>query len=405
VEIGINFAIILALGTIILIVALLLQRFPSVVWDESVTSSSKIDTLDGLRGVVALCVVMHHSIIAYMQHARIAPGWVSPVSNFQNQLGSASVSIFFMISAYLFCGKLIRDNGRLDLVRFIEGRILRIVPLYVVLVFLTALFALWSMDFSLKVSPTQFLSSIARVSLFNFVEFSEINTVDVGPLIGQIWTLQFEWLLYAAIPLSALFMRRSGAIWPLFAGLIAGLIYSPLFAFFVAGAAASLLVKLNHPPMMMFWKIGGFIGLIIILLGYHDSRGWPQAVFLTPIFVATLQGNGSFAVLGRRPFRLLGDLSFSIYLLHGFTLWFLCNVVIGVDQFPTLGFFGIFSLLVFSGLFAILFALFGYFLVERPFMRWRPISGTSGFHVAGAATPFQARSVKARPADRHSPQP
>ena len=43
-------------------------------------------TLDGLRGVVAIAVVVHHSTIAYLEEARGQIG--EPVSFIQNQLGS-----------------------------------------------------------------------------------------------------------------------------------------------------------------------------------------------------------------------------------------------------------------------------------------------------------------------------
>jgi peptidoglycan/LPS O-acetylase OafA/YrhL len=372
VDIWLSVCAVLALAMTVLSTAMLVRAAPTWLISDPNTKSKHVTTLDGLRGIVALAVVMHHSIWGYLKHATNVDG--VPVDNFQSQLGSASVSIFFMISAYLFCGPLIKKRGTLDVLKLAESRVIRIVPLYALVVCMTVLFALWITDFELAVSSATLLVSIARISMFNFVDMYQINNVDVWAFVGPFWTLRYEWMLYASLPLLALAIRRTGKIWPLFAGLIGYGLFDPLFFFFVTGAAASVLVKYDDPKWQTAWRIGGMIGLLIVLFGFHDSRNWPQAVLLTPFFVAVLQGHRSYAILAWRPLRFLGEISFSVYLLHGFVIWFVTHILVGTENFPDLGVAGAFLVFWLTGALAVGLAIAGHLAVERPLMGWRPLS-------------------------------
>ncbi|AYJ85937.1 acyltransferase [Sphingomonas paeninsulae] len=335
-------------------------------------SAAKIHTLDGLRGVVALGVVVHHAIMTYLEQARGRTG--APESHFQNQLGSTGVAIFFMISAYLFCGALIRNDGRLDLVKFVESRLWRIIPLYSVLVCLTVFCAFYLTDFTLLVSPQKIVTSIVRLGLFSFVEIYPVNTANILHFFGQVWTLRFEWMLYALLPILGYFMRIARSPWPLFFGLFVCSVYNPLFSFFVVGAAAWVLVGCDSPRGKTLWQILGLAGFLIVLFGYHDSRAWPQAILLTPFFIAVLQGRRWFALLGMRPLRLLGDISFSLYLLHPFSLWIVSHMIVGVGRYPAMGMVELIGVIMLSAVLSIGVGVIGFKVIEQPLMGQRPLS-------------------------------
>jgi peptidoglycan/LPS O-acetylase OafA/YrhL len=329
-------------------------------------------TLDGLRGVVAVAVVIHHSTIAYLEQARGQIG--EPVSFIQNQLGSTSVALFFMVSSYLFCSSLIERKGELDLIRFFESRVLRIAPLYIILIGATVFSAFYLTGFELLVSPIKLLKSVARVAMFDFVETYDINTVNIRVFIGQIWSLKYEWMLYFTLPVLAVFMRVTGRIWPLFAGLILMSIYDPLFSFFLAGAVAAVWVKKGDPLARTAWQIAGTLGLIVVVFGFHDSRGWVQAALLTPFFVAVLQGGRWFSLLAMAPVRMLGKLSYGIYILHSFGLWIIRSVIVRVDGYAGMGLLTLTGVMVLSALVAIGSGYLGYRFVDRPLERWRPVT-------------------------------
>lgn len=96
--------------------------------------NSRIRGLDGVRGLAALGVFVHHKIL---------PG---------TYLGPACVSVFFVLSGYLIIGILMRsrhsvENGtsstRRELVRFWMRRSLRVFPAYYLLLFTVPL--LWTL--------------------------------------------------------------------------------------------------------------------------------------------------------------------------------------------------------------------------------------------------------------------
>jgi peptidoglycan/LPS O-acetylase OafA/YrhL len=92
-------------------------------------------SINGLRGFLAMFVFLHHSSSWYY-FARIHQWSIIP-SDLFNQFGSTSVALFFMITAFLFFSKLIDGRHRsFDWLKLYVGRIMRIVPLYLLAVFL-----------------------------------------------------------------------------------------------------------------------------------------------------------------------------------------------------------------------------------------------------------------------------
>lgn len=123
----------LALGT----VALLNRLSPS-----ETTQPGRHASIDGLRGHLALAVFIHHGII---WHSYLRTGlWDAPASNLFNQLGQGSVALFFMITAFLFVGKLLDAKGKpIDWGRLYMSRVLRLAPLYLLaMLALTVAFSL-----------------------------------------------------------------------------------------------------------------------------------------------------------------------------------------------------------------------------------------------------------------------
>jgi peptidoglycan/LPS O-acetylase OafA/YrhL len=361
-----------AIGIAVLCSTVLMYCWPALYQLILADDKSRLLSLDGLRGLIALSVVTNHSVLRYLTYTTDVPG--APEALFLTTPHIPSVSLFFLMSAFAFGGSLLRSDGKLSLLKFYEGRIVRIIPLYLIMVGIAVLFAFATTDFRLIVSPEKLAKSIARLLTFNFVEIYDVNTADVKNQIGQIWTLQYEWIFYALIPVFAYGMRRTKAVWPLYAGLLVCTIYSQLFFFFLAGAAAARLVNVDSVRARKIWQWTGAAGLIAAIFGSHANPGWQQACLLTPFFVAVLQGDRWYGLLGARPLRFLGKISFGIYLLHGFTLWIVSHQLVGVENFRGQSIQEATFVFALNGILAAGVGIVAYLLVERPLMQWRPLT-------------------------------
>lgn len=92
-----------------------------------ITRNSQID---GLRGYLATGVFLHHFYIAWGYE--ISGRWVAPENVIFRNLGLVAVSLFFMITAYLFYGKILSSQGKLNWRRLYVGRVQRLWPMYAV---------------------------------------------------------------------------------------------------------------------------------------------------------------------------------------------------------------------------------------------------------------------------------
>ena len=90
-------------------------------------NGARFVSIDGIRGFLAFGVYMHHCLFmwSYSQYNI----WLSPPHNFQNQFGKTSVAVFFMITSFLFWGRVVAKGG-LDTKNFFISRLYRIYPLY-----------------------------------------------------------------------------------------------------------------------------------------------------------------------------------------------------------------------------------------------------------------------------------
>jgi peptidoglycan/LPS O-acetylase OafA/YrhL len=109
--------------------------------DTAPGTGTRYSAIDGLRGFLALGVFVFHLIVT---HRYIETGiWEAPSSRFYALLGPVGVSVFFMITGFLFWGQMLRAKGRPAWRKLYIGRLFRIGPMYVfvVLVMLYVVFA------------------------------------------------------------------------------------------------------------------------------------------------------------------------------------------------------------------------------------------------------------------------
>lgn len=143
----------------------------------------KYPSLDGLRGISIIMVVMAHLRLS-------EDDFSTAVFN-----GPMGVNIFFVISGFLIttlCLKEINLTGNLSLQKFYLRRILRILPvayLYIVVILILNFF------FDLKVNYIQFLGAT-----FFIMNFSYFRRNHFTPMTGHYWSLSVEEQFYILFP-------------------------------------------------------------------------------------------------------------------------------------------------------------------------------------------------------------
>lgn len=337
------------------------------------------ESIDGLRGFLAISVFMHHSSIWY-QYFQIGV-WDAPRSNLFNLLGQASVSLFFMISAFLFVSKLLDAKERgFDWKNFFKSRICRLVPLYFFSVAAMIILILVTASWQLNVPFPKFIESVLNWLLFTINKTPNINKSDLTLLVnaGVVWSLPYEWLLYFSLPVISLFILRKkpnaivlgiAAIFIVLFIIVHGVRISFILPF-VAGSIAPLLSKLTkiNEKIRAPYASVAVIACLALLLLFHNAGNIFALILLTVIFTLTALGNSIFGILKSSTLKLLGEISYSTYLLHGFVLFITFYFVIGFEKMKMLSPAAYCNIVFLITPLVVIVSLITFYFIERPFM-------------------------------------
>ncbi|HWD38253.1 MAG TPA: acyltransferase [Fimbriimonas sp.] len=334
----------------------------------------RISSIDGLRGFLALAVLFSH-LLSFRTYLRTGE-WTFP-GHFFEFAPVTAVQLFFCITGFLFWSKAIRRKGRLDVKEFYVRRFLRIFPLYVAVVAATAATlmahgrgALSAADFE---SAAQLLYPRTASG-----DWPTIRGQTPFFYLAQCWTLAFEVCFYAIFPVLAWIFARSLKSFVAFlpvalAILLIGLRVSRLedlaqCAPFLVGMISAEVVE-RKVALSFLRGIGGTVLVVagLAVLYMHHSKF--SDVMLLLCFVPIAAGNTLFGLLAWKPCRALGDISYSVYLIHLLAIhWLVFAWPYSVAGASVRGFwlFGTLSVLA-----TVLCSLVTYRLFEEPFMRSR----------------------------------
>jgi peptidoglycan/LPS O-acetylase OafA/YrhL len=297
-----------------------------------------LQSLDGLRGLLATFVFFHHSMIWYFY---IQDGvWQSPPSSLFYYFGSGSVIMFFMITAFLFFSKITSNahSKEFDWLRLYVSRFLRIAPLYLFAVFIMFWFVAYETNFTLVDDIAELQENIIHWLFFGLLSLQELNGIDAILIFaGVIWTLPYEWCFYFLLPIWGLIYQiRTPKIFYLIA--ILGVVLAAknrIYLPFLLGMLSVYLYKIRW--IQTFSKLPTANLMVIIccslpILFSIDPLDWVAQFLLLVSFTLIVAGNNLFGLLSTRPLRRLGDISFSIYLLHPLVLYLTMKFIIGMDK-------------------------------------------------------------------------
>jgi len=336
-------------------------------------------SIDGLRGFLAMFVFLHHSSLWYY-FVRLHQ-WGLPSGLFY-QFGSTSVAMFFMITSFLFFSKLIEGYGRsFDWLTLYVGRIMRIVPLYLLAVFLIFLTVGFVTHFTLHET---FGALMIQLGQWIMIMGSNVNQL-IGTkyiICGVQWSLAYEWMFYCSLAvIGGVFFRLRPSLIIIFIAtaflIVFALIIHSYYLYwlwwrlcpFLSGLAAAF-VALNEKAQKFFSHLWVTPGLIA--LGYIATCVYPLIISPVPmlcmtlVFIGLVCGNDLFGLLIWKPCRLLGQISYSIYLLHGIVLFITFYFALGFDEAASLSIVKHWLTICICCIFVIILCAFSYCYIEKP---------------------------------------
>jgi peptidoglycan/LPS O-acetylase OafA/YrhL len=340
--------------------------------------SRRVGHIDGLRGYLALLVMSTHFSIWTMMTR--GGGWQVAPSPLLNNFGVLCVMIFFMITGFLFFGKVSGGIRATDWKQLYISRLFRILPLSGVVVVTASLIALIMQSFVIGDSWITYplragawFLSYEQPTLFGYGDTALINAL-------VLWSIRYEWTFYfLSLPLIALalgwapFARRPWIVGLAMIGIGIGahvLHPQPLFLdsmqAFGFGALARVVITRGAPGFLKSSQTA-FLALtfLICVYAFTDNPLNPAVMaVLAFFFLCVAAGNPFFGLFTNRGALVLGESSFSIYMLHGIVLF------VGFKIFwPTLTKMSLAQIIWLYPLFAFAAALISmtsYRLIERP---------------------------------------
>ena len=323
---------VLAYGLAIMTSALLLRCSPTIQRNLEHSAQGRYSSVDGLRGYLAFGVFIHHTAITWVfLHTGV---FEMPSTRFYAQIGLASVALFFMITAFLFWGRLLEKGRQYDWLGFAVSRVFRLYPLYLPLMLLVIVSVFYIQGWTLKDSPLEIAGQILAWLIFDRPDINQYP--QTGGLIANVtWTLSYEVFFYMALPLFGMvFLYRSDwrqtalclvAIYALYQ--VVGWEHSlkkHILMSFLGGVAAAYWVR---TPRLLAWSrtpVAGVIALVVliaVLTLFRKSFAFLPLLLLTLVFSIIASGHTLFGALALRSIRWMGEISYSTYLLHGFLIW------------------------------------------------------------------------------------
>ncbi len=383
------------------------------------TNRPNLPILTTLRFFAAAEVVAFHV-------AQTRPGWARPVDFLSGLVsgGYAAVVFFFVLSgfilAYVHTGESERSACNVKAARFWRLRFARIAPAYY-LGLLLALPILTQVVAQSQASGWSVAFGMTSVMLFAQAWWPAYTTLWNFPA----WSLSVECAFYALFP----WLARTFARWPAVAVLVGSyalivltdayrgellwrtgllgpvpkgdwlvlssfpILYLPLFIFGMALARLYLFGRVLSPRLHAAMLGIGVALTVLIFGGAWMLPGWTRSdPALALVFALIVFGGagaaGTFPLLTRPTFVLLGEASYSMYILHIplRICWDnLADAVPGLNGMPWLSFPLYFG-------FVVLVSVVVFRVVETPLRKW--IAGrVEPVHPAGIPPVLQAGSV------------
>lgn len=342
--------------------------------------------IEGLRALAIILVVASHLNIHWLKG------------------GFVGVDVFFVLSGYLVTGLLINEieiTGKINIIKFINRRLKRLLPALYFMVIATSLFSIIAISpheqYRQAVYSKYVLLWISNIKLI-FSNFDYFKNLEINNVLIHCWTLGVEQQFYLIWPfiilliykLSKITDTKKEKVFYLFISLILAIslffcvfltyklqkwaFYSMptrLWQFSIGGLSGFLLkeknsfiIKNNIIDKSFFIGISGIALIIFSAVSFRHNVPYPSFRSIVPSIGAALviiAGSSTEKhlvsnLLSVKPMQWLGKISYSWYLWHwpvialGRLLHPLNDLIINV------------KLIIIS----LFISVFSYYIVERP---------------------------------------
>lgn len=311
--------------------------------------SQRLHSLDGLRGIAALAVVLHHALLVvpalaapYYDQGRAAQWtmewWLSHTPIHALWEGKAAVYVFFILSGFVL--QTLVSRAGFDWKAYYPQRMLRLyLPVWAAVLFTVATFILVP-----RAGAADSLWLAERPETITLSAFIRDMTLILGNggLASPLWSLRFEILFSLALPLY---------IWA--SKTLSGLTYLKISACLAIITVGGYLnnTTLLYVPMFLIgtimaeqgsrfsaiserigiskagWHIA--MGIAVIMLASHgmagglglssELQGATSGITTLGaglLVLAAIHWSTAREMLETKPARWLGSMSFSLYLIH-----------------------------------------------------------------------------------------
>jgi peptidoglycan/LPS O-acetylase OafA/YrhL len=356
---------------IVLIISIFIFRLGVFKFIDS-QSQNRENHIDGLRFILSLSVVFHHFTLSYLYFNK-QPWAISSLDIYPiNQIiGGFGVALFFMVSGYIFSNT---PPGNNNWIIFYLKRALRIFPVFIFSSLLCMLVAIY-------IQREEFNTGYLNKSLLYWFDGGitgikpNLFGLDRSRYLNAsvTWTLYWEWAFYFSLPL-IYFLREKLDKLSLSISILFICVYlinyldSKLvlyIAYFTSGFLARDIAqvhKLSKFKCNIFLTI--FMMLFFILV--QNTYSANTLPLLCIIFAFIVLGGDLFGLLSMRSVIRLGEISYSIYLLHGIFFYCMNKLVftyfinVNTITYLLISFLSVIALFIFSSI--------TYRYIEKPFI-------------------------------------
>jgi peptidoglycan/LPS O-acetylase OafA/YrhL len=297
------------------------------------TAKIYFPALDSLRAIAMLLVFAAHlgPVAATVGVGNI---WTAPAA-----LGAVGLVLFFVLSGFLITYLLLveqKDRKRIDIPRFYLRRILRIWPLYFIIVgigqFLIPCTGFLGLDSIYSATAPNFRQA-SLYYLFFLPNLAFLTVSPVNPLLGYTWSIGVEEQFYLVWPLVLQLGRRHlqsilGLIillvlwstWIYIPKLSAAIHWSNMGFFALGGLMAFFRAKRPHIIIALSTRTTQVVVLLLsaglIAVGQNFAGGWAAAILFSLVILHATQPSTLIGRLRYPWLRYLGRISYGMYIFH-----------------------------------------------------------------------------------------
>jgi len=317
--------------------------------------SNRFTKLDGLRGLLSLVVALNHSFMVvvipafasvWQQNPFIFHGLQSKIQQLFMFIGNggAAVTLFFLLSGFVLGESFSRTKMSFTgIVGFLVKRIIRLYPVYLFIVFLTAIYMKLGFDYQTFPYSSSWFNWWMNFQMTLKELF--LNIFFIHAYIGGVtWTLRV--VLIASIIFPLLYLINKKSTWWIDILISILLVYLSFTLLNIAGFR-----DLRYLYMFYFglvipkfkglfsrspnWLVSlGLPFAVITLLGYRYltneyQGGLVEATISFIIIGLTAYGNkvSILNFLDGKTLQFLGKISYSLYLIHFSILYILARLM------------------------------------------------------------------------------